>query len=240
MSLARRSTLLVVVSAAVFCGVAAAASTDPQVEIVPADQAWADSIVLTTPDLGTGWKARGSGGGAGGGGGGGDVACSTPDESDLTLTGGSDSPDFQRTDGAFVSSTAIIWKTPEQAQADWDRNVQPGLLSCLAAGIASASTKQIKIVVTAKKQLAYPALAPRTAAYRVSYVYRTTIKVRKKWRKISMPATFDFVALGSGRATAMLVMVSLNARRLDERYKQGLATMLAGRMATDPNPAPAP
>jgi hypothetical protein len=64
------------------------------------------------------------------------------------------------------------------------------------------------------------------------------VKVRKKRRQITVPATFDFVALGNGRATAILYMAYLNAPPLTESYKQSLATLLAKRIATDPNPAP--
>lgn len=235
-----RRIFAVVICALVFCSVAAAASTDPQVQIVPADQAWADSIVLTSSDLGRGWTADPSIGGGTSSGGSGDGECASPDESDLTLTGGSSSPDFERSGGSFVSSTAMVWQTADQAQADWDRNVKPSLLDCLAAEVASASTKKFKIAVTGKREVVYPALAPRMAAYRISYAYKFRVKVKKKRKTVSVPATFDFVAFGNGRATAMLIMISLNKSPLGESYKQLLATRMTQRMATDPNPAPAP
>lgn len=109
MPLGRRLAALAL-SALAFCGVAAGAATgDPQYQPAQADQSWADSIVLNTKDLGTDWQSSGSGGvvtsGVTGG------TCSGPDESDLVLTGGSYSPGFFRTDGASVSSSAVVWQT---------------------------------------------------------------------------------------------------------------------------------
>jgi hypothetical protein len=176
---------------------------------------------------------------AGGGTGAGCPELST-DESDLTITGSNSSPEFLRTRGVggLVSSTAFTWQTAEQAQADWDRNVQPALLTCLARDVQSASTKQLKIVVTAKRQFTYPAVAPRTAAYRLSLLYKTTVNIKKKRKKIALAATLDFVALGNGRATAILLVISFNRAALSETYKRSLATVMALRMASDPNTTP--
>jgi hypothetical protein len=137
--------------------------------------------------------------------------------------------------GALVAATATIWQTAEQAQADWDRTIQPSLLTCIAADLASASTKKIKLVVTAKRELTYPALAPRTAAYRFSILYKTTVKTKKRRKTRSAPATFDLVVVGNGRATAWLATLSFNRTPLSDSSKQALASMLAKRMATDPS-----
>src|SRR3989442_6061437 len=105
-------------------GVAAASASDPQVKIDAADQAWADSIVLSSADLGRGWTIDRTGGVAGGDESSGDSTwCpeGTPSEPDLTITGGSASPDFKRKDDSSVSSYVFVWQTAEQAQADWER-----------------------------------------------------------------------------------------------------------------------
>ena len=235
-----RTVLAAVLGSLVLCGAAAAASTDPQVQIAPADQSWAESIVLRAGDLGPGWKGSAAAESEPGAGTGAGCPELGTDESDLTITGGNSSPEFLRTTGAggLVSSTAFTWQTAEQAQADWDRNVQPALLTCLARSVQSASTKGLKIVVTAKRQLTYPAVAPRTAAYGLSLLYKTTVKIKKKRKKIAVPATLDFVALGNGRATAILLVISFNRAALSETYKQSLATVMALRMASDPNTTP--
>jgi hypothetical protein len=234
-----RRLLVVVFGALAFCAAATAATGDPQYQLNPADQSWADSILVGSADLGADWKQAGGGGSIDGssGGGGGDTACSTPDESDLIMTGGSASPDFIRSDGAWMSTAAVVWQTPDQAQADWDRNVQPGLLSCLASSLSTSSTKKVKIVVAGKKQLAFPAIAGgRSAAYRLSLILKGTVKVRKKTRKVAIRASFDFVAVGSGRATAMLWTFALNRQPVSDFNKQQWALLMAQRMTVDPSP----
>ena len=228
-----RRLLLVVLGALAFCATAGAATTgDPQHQVVQADQDWAGSIVLGASDVGTGWRQSSNDGSTDGSGG---TGCSSPDESDLVMTGGSSSPDFNRTDGAYVSTSAIVWQTADQAQADWDRNVQAGLLSCLAASAEASGTKKVKIVVAGQKQLTYPLLATRTAAYRLSLVFKTSVKVRKKVRKIAVRATYDFIAVGTGRATALMWALSFDRSPLSDFNKQQWAMLMVHRMAVDPS-----
>ena len=230
-----RRLLLVVVAALGCCATAGDAATgDPQYQIVQADQDWADSIVLSASDMGNGWR-QSSNDGATDGSSSGDTACSSPDESDLIMTGGSSSPDFSRADGAYLSTSAIVWQTADQAQADWDRNVQAGLLSCLAASVEASSTKKVKIVVAGRKQLTYPALAARSAAYRLSLLFKTSVKVRKKVRRISVRATYDFIAVGTGRATALMWALSFDRSPLSDFNKQQWAMLMVHRMAVDPS-----
>ena len=224
--------LVVVTLAGLVLASPASASTDPQLQVDSADQVWAETIVLRGADLGSMWRSVPASVGA-------DprenaVCPAGPDESDLTITGGN-SADFVRADGgAFVASAVTIWQTAEQAQADWDRSVQPSLLSCVAAGLKSASTKKFKLVVTSKRALTYPAIAPRTAAYRFSIAYRMTVKTKRGRKTVSAPATFDLVMLGSGRASALLATLSFNKVPLSNSSKQALAATLAKRMADEP------
>jgi hypothetical protein len=236
-----RRLLVVVLSALAFCAAATAAATgDPQYQLVAADQTWADGIVLTSKDLGTDWQAYGNAGAmTGEGSGTSSGTCSEADESDLVLTGGTYSPDFYRKDGgAFVSATAIVWQTPEQAQADWDRHMQAGFLSCLAADAQGLGTKKVKVVVNGRKQLSWPINAQRSAVYRLALVFKANVKVRGKIRKVSAKATFDFIAVSSGRATAMLGAFSFNAQPLSDFNKQQLAMIMAQRLSVDPASAP--
>jgi hypothetical protein len=234
-----RRTLVAVLALLAIAGTAGAASTDPQVQIAAADQAWAESVQLTTRDLGPGWSAASGGGGdAGDATGSGLCPGFSPNEADLVLTGGSSSPNFIRNDGAVASSAATVWQSAEHAQADWDRMVQPGLLSCLASAFSAGSTKKLRIVVRSKQQVPFPAVAPRTTAYRLGLVFQVSRKVRGKMHKTSVSARFDLVLLGNGRATGMLFFVAFNARPLTDAYKQSLAQLLAQRLATDPAAAP--
>jgi hypothetical protein len=229
-----RRLAFILLTALAFSGAAAAASArEPQYQPDTGDQAWADSIVLNAKDVGTGWKASGSGGTMTST----DVTsatCSGPDESDLTLTGGTFSPAFFRFDGAAVSSGVTVWQTAEQAQADWDRNLQPALMGCLAAELQASAPKKIKVAVTGRQQLNWPAIAPRSVAYRISLLLTSTVKVRKKVRKVSIRATSDFIAVGTGRATAMLWTLSYNPSPLSDFSKQRYAITMVRRMAVDP------
>ena len=229
-----RRLVVVVLGALAFSAAAAAATGDPQYQLNPTDQSWAESITLGSGDLGTDWQQASDGGRSSRSTG--DPACSTPDESDLIMTGSSASPDFTRSDGAWMSTAAVVWQTPDQAQADWDRNVQPGLLSCLASSLSASSTKRVKIVVTGKRQVAFPAIAgSRSAAYRLSLILKSSVKARGKTRKVALRATFDFIAVGSGRATAMLWTLSLNRQPLSDFNKQQWALLMAQRMTVDPS-----
>ena len=233
MTFARR-LVLVALAALALCAAAAAATGDPQYQLNVADQAWTDSIILSTQDVGTSWKRDGFPGGITGAGSGASGSCSMPDMSDLVLTGGTYSPDFYRSDGAYVAATAVAWQTPEQAAADWSRNLQPAVMGCLAGDLQAESTKQIKVVVTSRRQLAWPTFGERSVAYRISLVLKARVKVRKKWRNVSAKATADFIAVGAGRARAMIWTFSFNAHPLDDFSQQKWAMLLAQRMSSPP------
>jgi hypothetical protein len=228
-----RRLAAVALSALMLCATAAAASGDPQYRPAPADQSWAESILLGANDFGGSWVSLGSGG-AMTSTGPQAATCSAPDESDLVVTGGSYSANFLRYDGASVTTGAVVWQTAEQAQADWDRNLQPAIMGCLAAELQSASTKRVKVLVTGRRQIAWPPLAQRVVAYRLSLLLKATTKSGNKTRKVSIRATSDFVALGSGRATAMLWTVSFNSQPLSDSNKQQYALLMLRRMAADP------
>jgi hypothetical protein len=214
-------------------GSAAAASADPAYQLDPVDQGWSSAIILAPQDIGAGWMRSGSSGSITGNTGA-SASCSTPDESDLVLTGGTYSADFSRNDGAYVASSAVVWQTAEQADADWQRNLQPALMGCLAADLQAESTKQIRVVVTSRRQLPWPALAQRSVAYRISLVLRATMKVRKRLRKVSARATADLVAVGNGRARALLWTFSFDRQPLSDVSKQKWAMLMAQRMSSAP------
>lgn len=225
---------VVAFAALALCAAAAAATGDPQYQLNPADQAWTSSIVLSADDVGSGWQRSGTPGGITGEDSGASATCSLPDMSDLVLTGGTYSPDFYRSDGAYVAASAVSWQTAEQAAADWSRSLQPAVMGCLAADLQGESTKQLKVVVTGRRQLSWPTFGDRSVAYRISLVLKTHVKVRKKLRALSAKATADFVAVGAGRARAMLWTFSFNAHPLNDFSKQKWAMLMAQRMATPP------
>src|SRR5438094_111409 len=120
----RLIAIVVVALALVLAGFAAAAATDPQVALDPVDQSWAESIVLSQADLGRGWRETPPETQEGNSGGDDGVSfCpeADSDQSDLVATGGTGS-DFTR-GSSSVTSFAIVWRTQEFAQANFDRTV---------------------------------------------------------------------------------------------------------------------
>jgi hypothetical protein len=232
--LARRLAVVAFAALAV-CATAGAVTGDPTYQLDPADQTWTSAIVLNAADVGTGWKASGTPGGITGADTGASAACSLPDMSDLVLTGGTYSPDFYRSDGAYVAATAVAWQSPEQAAADWSRSLQPAVMGCLAGDLQGESTKKVKVLVTGRHQLAWPSFSERSVGYRISLVLKARMKVHKKWRNVAAKATADFLAVGAGRARAMLWTFSFNAHPLSDFDKQKWATLMAARMTAPPS-----
>jgi len=221
-------------AALALCAAASAATGEPQFQLSQSDQAWTDAIVISANDVGSGWKRDGLPGGITG-----ETSpspsCSLPDLSDLVLTGGTYSPDFYRSDGAYVAATAVTWQTPDQAEADWSRTLQPAVMGCLAADLQAESTKQVKVVITGRHQLAWPTFGERSVVYRISLVLKARVKVKKKWRNVSAKATADFIAVGAGRARAMIWTFAFNAHPLSDLTQQQWALLMAQRMASPPS-----
>jgi hypothetical protein len=223
-------------------GVAAASPTDPNVAINAADQAWADSIVLTRADLGKGWSAERVSPQS-------DSESTTedssgcpegiPDESDLTITGAAGPPVFDRGDSS-VASAAIIWQTAGQAQADWERwtTALPAFMKCLS-GFFTGTIAGLKVTVTGNGALtAFAGAAPRVSAYRLKIVFQPTARRKKKVKPLI--AYFDFVMFGAGRAFGWAFMESFSPKPLTLDYERSLIERMAARMANDPAAVPAP
>jgi hypothetical protein len=223
-------------------GVAVAATTDPNVAIDPADQAWADSIVLTGADLGKGWSAErvppesdpeGTTDDSSG------CPEGIPDESDLTITGAAGPPGFNRGDSS-VASAAIIWQTADQASADWERwtTAMPAFIKCLS-GLFTGTVAGLRVTVTGNAAVtAFAGAAPRVSAYRIKIVFQPPARRKKKAKPLI--AYFDFILFGAGRAFGWAFMESFSPKPLTLAYERSLIAKMAARMANDPAAVPAP
>jgi hypothetical protein len=223
-------------------GVAVAATTDPSVAIDPADQAWADSIVLTGADLGKGWSAErvppesdpeGTADDSSG------CPEGIPDESDLTITGAAGPPGFNRGDSS-VASAAIIWQTADQASADWERwtTALPAFMKCLS-GLFTGTIAGLKVTVTGNAAVtAFAGAAPRVSAYRIKIVFQPPARRKKKAKPLI--SYFDFILFGAGRAFGWAFMESFSPKPLTLAYERSLIAKMAARMANDPAAVPAP
>lgn len=197
----RLATLLTV--CLVVPALAFAAAGDPKKRIAPADQKKAASIVLKRVDLAAGWKRVHTPDN-------GDLTCPgfNPDESDLTLTGESES-EFSSTDGArYVSTSSSIYISVKDALASWTRNVKPALARCIAhflrEGIAADGGKA---TILKQDRIAFPRIAPRTVAFRVA----ARVTFTSSGTTVTRPLTIHVIGLGRGRGDATLLAMSPGA-----------------------------
>lgn len=212
---------------AVFLAVPAlalAAHTEPQRRIDPADQRKASSIVLKRSDFAAGWKKVSSSQDD-------DTHLNcpgyNPNESDLVLTGDAEA-EFEAAGGfPAVLSASNVYRTRANALASWARGVKPALAVCLAKVLKEtieADGAQVAIVRQGK--IAFPKLAPRTAAFRVTM----KVSFTENGQTRSVPLTMYVIALGNGRGDAGLMTMAFgdSSRVSDVRV---FARLLAQRLA---------
>jgi hypothetical protein len=211
-----RTLVTVAFLALIATGAALAASGDPQKHYTPADTAKAKNVVLKLSDLPAGWAGKKSTGS------GGHLQCKSfkPDESDLVKTGNADSYDFSK--GLyFIESSASIFRSAAQAQASWDRVVRPGLLTCLRSIFEQgASSGAATTTATGQGALAFPKLAPRTAAFRITF--------QTKSGSQTLNGDIDVVLLGRNRIDAVMLFVGFGTP--NGTLEQHLAGVVAARM----------
>jgi hypothetical protein len=190
----RRLVLLLIVVLAV-PALALAADTDPKRKINPTDERKAASIVFKRTDFAAGWKRTTTPSSDD------DLNCSfyRPDGSDLTLTGDAES-EFERAGGfPSVLSYADVYATAKDAAAAWSRTVKPALARCLAQFFQSeVSEPGTKVTVVNYGKIAFPRVAPRTAAFRIN----VKMTVTQNDQTVTVPLTLHIVVVGRGRAEA--------------------------------------
>ena len=193
--MSRRLALLLLVALAV-PALALAADTDPKRQINAADERKATSIVLKRADFATGWKRTSSPDNDD------DPSCSyyKPNGSDLTMTGDADA-EFERSGGfPSVYSYADVYTTAKDAAAAWTRTVKPAAARCFAELFEreAASDPSTKVTVLKQGAIAFPRVAPRTAAFRIALKLTAT----QSGQTITVPLTLHIVIVGRGRAEA--------------------------------------
>ena len=183
---------------------ALAANGEPKKRIVAADQKKAAAIVLRLPDFAAGWKrVRTPDDGE-------DLRCPgfAPDESDLTLTGESET-EFEHTNGiAYVGSFSNVYVSSKDALASWTRSVKPAVARCIAhffrQGFAGEGRK---VAIVKQGRMAFPRVAPRTAAFRVL----TRVTVTEAGESQSIAFAIHLIALGQGRGDVGLIAMARGA-----------------------------
>lgn len=219
----RRRLLLFALTVLALPALALAAATDPTKQIDPVDQRKAASIVLKRPDvIVPGWKkvAVIPNGAA-------NPGCPgyNPDQSDLILTGES-ANNFERGE-TRVGLESSVFKTRSDALASWTRTVKPALAPCLARLLTQAvEAVGGKAAIVRSGQIAFPKLAPRTAAFRVSMSVGST----QAGKTTTVPFTVHVIALGNGRGDATLVTFGVGSG-ISSADLRAFAKLVAARLA---------
>jgi hypothetical protein len=204
----------VLVLALVVTGSAPADHLDPQKRIRADDQARARAMLLRDSDL-PGFKRQPASGGEV------HLTCSALDESDLTVTGDAEAPTWSSSVLAMTSSSTL-YATRADAAASWTRGTSSAGTRCLRQELAREFSRRGARLSSSLRRLAFPALAQRSAAYRLTLTGESQGQT---------PTLFiDFVVLGYGRAlTALLVATAFV--QPDVEAEALLARRLAARMA---------
>ena len=178
---------------------ALAADSDPKRKINAADERKAGAVVLKRADLAAGWKKVASSSSDD------DLVCSyyNPKGSDLTLTGDAEA-EFEQAGGfPSVYSYADVYATAKDAAAAWTRTVKPAAARCFAEFFKkeAASDPTTKVTSVTHGSMAFPKVAPRTAAFRITL----KLAVTQNGQTQTVPLTLNLVVVGRGRAEAGLI-----------------------------------
>lgn len=204
-----RALAVLLVVGLVVTSSALAARGEPRKRITPADQARAKAMLLKRGDV-PGYVAS-------------PVMpesptpyCKALDESDLTLSGDAESPDY--TAGAtVVSSYAQVYSTRAQADASWRRGTSRAGEKCALTVVRKELARE-GVQLESFGSVAFPSLAEGTIAYR-AVASNQGVRI-----------VVDVVTLRRGRAHVALAFGSAIVP-FDRPAQIRLARVLAARMA---------
>lgn len=213
--------MLAILVALAVTPVAWGADGEPKKALTSKGNATARSIVLKRGDLSTAFTLRTrpdedlpKG-----------VRCGALDESDLTITGEAQSPDFQLSQpGLFVTigSTTNVYRSLGEAGKSWKRGTSSQTTTCLADIVRLSAPPGQRVSIVSAKRLTFPKVAPMTSAFRV--VATMTIGGNQ------VRAYVDAIILQHGRIQSGVVFTSLG-RPVGKADELGLAALVADRMA---------
>jgi hypothetical protein len=196
----RRLVALLLALAVALAGATAglAGKGDPQRAITKADQAKAKAMLLRRTDLAAGFRATPASPDP-------DWYCAALDESDLTLTGDAETPQWTKQQpGVFfvAGSTAQLYRTNAQAQASWRRGTSTAGEKCVRVLLDKELAKS-GLHIRSLTRMSFPRLSAQTAAYRL---------VIESTTQTAAPALYgDLVVQQRGRAQTSVMVFSLGA-----------------------------
>jgi hypothetical protein len=211
-------TPLLVLAVLAAAASALAAKGDPQERHTAADMARARSVLITRADLGRGWSARPQAESDG------DIECSsmTFDESHLVETGAADSPWFSNGPLVGLSQGVSVYRTVAEAGASWRMAVRPQFPACVREAFDGKTISGVRLDVVRVSRVAFPSVAPRTAAYRL--VATMTVAGRK------LHARMDWILLGRGRTLTVLFFSGIE-QQVPASFERATAGLVAKRLA---------
>ena len=206
-------TALVVATALVWVGAAAADHLEPKERLRAEDQVRARAMLLRKGDLGPGYAVERTS----------DLephlTCEALDMSDLVVTAFAESPEWSR-DYQVVGSSAAVYASRADGDAAWRRSTSRAGMNCLRDEFESLFARQGESVRVAILPLAFPKLASARAAYRV---------VISAAGAATPLAHIEFIVLKQGRAQAALLFAGVVVRP-DRPTEIRLARIVAARM----------
>jgi hypothetical protein len=219
----RRRLALALAAVLALPALAGAADTQPKRKLNAADEKRAASIVIKRADLAAGWKRTTSPGDDT------PLTCSfyAPNGSDLTITGDAES-EFEGAGGIpSLLSYADVYTSAADASKSWTRTVKPALARCFADYFRREAVKEQGISVSriSYGKLAFPKVAPRTAAYRISL----TVTATQSGQTASVAMAIHLVVVGRGRAEAGMVTLAPRPG-IPAAELRSFAKLLADRM----------
>jgi hypothetical protein len=177
---------------------ALAAEGEPKKRIVAADQKKAAAIVLKRTDLAAGWRRVRTPGADE------PLTCPgyNPDQSDLTLTGESLTEFAHGAGLPVLASSSAVYVSTKDALASWTRTIKPALVRCYADSFRETIAAQGgKATIVKQGRMAFPRLAPRTAAYRIT----ARVVFTEGGQATTVPFVIHVIAFGRGRGDVALV-----------------------------------
>jgi hypothetical protein len=201
------------------------ADGEPKKALTAKGQTIARSIVLKRADLSGGFVAHKASEAVRPKG----ARCGAVDESDLTVTGDADSPDFTRDAlGIAVGSSASVYRTLRESNAAWRRAGTAAAVRCFADLVRLTSPAARKVKIVSAKRIPFPEVSSKSIAYRV-------VATMSLGGSRTIRAYFDAVLLQQGNVQAALVVTSLGSA-VPLEQEQALAGVLADRMAKAAGP----
>jgi hypothetical protein len=206
----RRLALTVVVL--LLAAASTALASDPKKRINPADQARARAMLVRQSDVGLGYRAVRSGDDPSNV----NLNCPALDESDLTVTGRANSPNF--TSGLqTVASAAGIYASVHDANASWRRGTSAAGFTCLT-NVFRKLSRAGGLRFVSFRAVPFPSVAPRVAAFRWQ-VLASSVRIYT-----------DVVFLMRGRAQAAAFFIAgIDPLERDEQLR--LTRAISRRMA---------